>query len=374
MVPRDRLAPGARKLRDTYALTPGAPLYHKEFGYFGLERWKTEGMPQDVPWEELFGFDPPGEHGLGGLGWCEAEFWPSFDPKVVEDRGEYEVVQDYAGRLLLCFKGRRTGFMPEYLDHPVKDLKTWRDSVLWRLDPTTPERYADLDARMREAVAAAGQGRIITQRIAGAYMYLRSLIGPTELLLAFYDQPDLVHECLQAWLELGDAVTARHQQHVTFDQIFFGEDICYKSGPLISPQMIREFLFPYYRQLVDNVKSRQLDPNRHLFFHLDTDGHAPSVIPLYQELGMDVMSPFEVASGCDVVALGQQYPGLVMSGGIDKRVLATTPAEIDAYLERVLPPMRARGGYIPTCDHGVPEEVSYANYLHYRRRCGEGGG
>jgi len=35
---------------------------------------------------------------------------------------------------------------------------------------------------------------------------------------------------------------------------------------------------------------------------------------------------------------------------------------------------RARGGYIPTCDHGVPEEVSYANYLHYRRRCVEWGG
>ena len=374
IVPRERLAPGARKLRDTYAITPGAPLYRKEFGYFGLERWKAEGMPQDVPWEELFGFDPPGEYGLGGLGWCEAEFWPSFDPKVVEDRGEYEVVQDYAGRLLLCFKGRRTGFMPEYLDHPVKDLKTWRDDVKWRLDPATPARYADLEARMGEAVAAAGQGMIITQRIGGAYMYLRSLIGPTELLLAFYDQPDLIHACLTAWLYLADAVTARHQQYVTLDQVFFGEDICYKSGPLISPQMIREFLFPYYRRLVENIKARQIDRNRHLFFHLDTDGYAPSVIPLYQELGMDVMSPFEVASGCDVVALGRQYPGLVMSGGIDKRVLATTPAEIDACLQRVLPPLRARGGYIPTCDHGVPEEVSYANYLHYRRRCGEWGG
>ncbi len=88
---------------------------------------------------------------------------------------------------------------------------------------------------------------------------------------------------------------------------------------------------------------------------------------------MDMMSPFEVAAGCDVVALGRQYPRLVMSGGIDKRVLATTPAQIDAYLQRVLPPMRARGGYIPTCDHGVPEEVSYTNYLHYRRRCREWG-
>jgi hypothetical protein len=36
--------------------------------------------------------------------------------------------------------------------------------------------------------------------------------------------------------------------------------------------------------------------------------------------------------------------------------------------------MRERGGYIPTCDHGVPEEVPYENYLHYRKRCVELGG
>jgi uroporphyrinogen decarboxylase len=369
MVPRERTAPGARKLRDTYAITPGAPLYQKEFGYFALERWRAEGKLPDAPLEEVFWFDPPGEHSLGELGWCEAAFHPAFEDKLVEDRGEYEVVQDFAGRLLLCFKGRRSGFMPEYLDHPVKDRRTWQDNVKWRLDPASPERYADLKARLAEAVTAAGQGMIITQRIGGAYMYLRSLIGPTELLFAFYDQPELIHDCMRAWFDLADAVTARHQQYVTFDQIFFGEDICYKSGPLISPRMIREFLFPYYRQLVENIKARQIDRGRHLFFHLDTDGYAPAVIPLYQELGLDVMSPFEVAAGCDVVAIGRQYPRLVMSGGIDKRVLATTPAEIDAYLQRILPPMRARGGYLPTCDHGVPEEVSYENYRHYRRRC-----
>jgi uroporphyrinogen decarboxylase len=80
------------------------------------------------------------------------------------------------------------------------------------------------------------------------------------------------------------------------------------------------------------------------------------------------MSPFEVASGCDVVEIGRQYPGLMMLGGIDKRVLAQGRAAIDQMLERIIPTMRARGGYIPTCDHGVPAEVPYQDYLYYRRR------
>jgi len=86
------------------------------------------------------------------------------------------------------------------------------------------------------------------------------------------------------------------------------------------------------------------------------------------------MDPFEVAAGCDVVAIGEKYPSLVVMGGIDKRVLARGPAAIDKMVERILPAMRARGGYIPTCDHGVPEEVSLADYRHYRKRCVELGG
>jgi uroporphyrinogen decarboxylase len=101
---------------------------------------------------------------------------------------------------------------------------------------------------------------------------------------------------------------------------------------------------------------------------VDTDGYAPSVLPLYLEAGMDVMMPFEVASGCDVVEVGRQYPDLVLAGGIDKRVLASGKEAIDAHLRHILPPMVERGGYIPMCDHGVPDNVSLENYLHYRRR------
>ena len=89
---------------------------------------------------------------------------------------------------------------------------------------------------------------------------------------------------------------------------------------------------------------------------------------------MDAMSPFEVAAGCDVVELGRQYPGLAMFGGIDKRILAKSKEDIDKHLEYIIPAMRERGGYIPTCDHGVPAEVPYENYLHYRKRCVELGG
>lgn len=374
MVPREKQEESARKLRDTYAIVPDVPFFKREFGYYCLERWEEQGMPQNVPFSQLFDYDPPGNHALGQLGWCEAAFEPKFEEKILEDRGKHEVIQDFAGRKVLCFTGRRSGFMPEYLSHPVKDMKTWDKEVKWRLDPGSHERYCGLASRMEKAKEAAAQGLVITQNVIGGFMYLRSLIGPADLLYKFYDIPDLIHDCMETWLKLTDTVISRHQEHVTIDELFLAEDICYNHGPLISPDMIREFLFPYYQQLIANIRTRQIDKTRYLHIQVDTDGFAVPVISLYQEIGLNIMSPFEVASGCDVVEIGRQFPNLVLTGGIDKRVLARSKKEINRELERIFPVMRRRGGYIPTCDHGVPEEVSYANYLYYRKRCVELGG
>ena len=92
------------------------------------------------------------------------------------------------------------------------------------------------------------------------------------------------------------------------------------------------------------------------------------MIDLYLEIGMDYMSPFEVAAGSDVVAIRRRYPGLLMRGGFDKRILSDGVEAIDREVDRIMPFMKAQGGFIPSCDHAVPEETPFENYLHYRRR------
>lgn len=387
--PPEQVNESARKLRDIYAMKPGAPFFHCEFRFYSLAAWQEQGMPQDMlPPDtdlhvfeayyllaDLLGYDPPAHYLLRQLGWSEPAFAPAFEVKLIEDRGKYEVVQDFAGRKAIYPKGRRNGSMPGYLDFPVKDKKTWVENVKWRLDPKTPERYVDLATRMEEAQAAAVQGMVIVQNLIGGYMYLNSLMGPERLLYAFYDMSDLIHDCMRTWLALANAVVARHQEYVTIDQLILAEDICHRRGPLISFEMMKEFLFPYYQQLIANIKSRQLDRQRHLYVQIDSDGFAVPIIPFYKEaIGMDVMGPFEVTEGGDVVEIGRQHPDLVIFGGIDNRVLARDKEAIDAHLEYILPIMRERGGYIPTCGHGVLAEVPYENYLYYRKRCLELGG
>jgi len=197
-------------------------------------------------------------------------------------------------------------------------------------------------------------------------MNLRALVGPVEVLYLFHDDPALIHAIMRNWLELGVTAFTRLQDRVgPISRLYLGEDICYRSGPLISPAMMCEFLIPYYGDLHRTLADRQDEP---LIFEIDTDGDFRPVIDVYREAGVTAFSPCEVAAGCDVVEIGQRHPDLILSGAIDKRVLARTPEAIDRMVERILPAMVARGGYIPTCDHGVPDDVPYANYLHYRRR------
>jgi uroporphyrinogen decarboxylase len=260
-------------MRDFYAVKPDAGIIQTDFGYYCLDKWKSQGHITDkTDLSKLFMFEEAGNVGIGGLGGCEAAFVPMFETEVLEDRGEYELVRDHAGRHVLYFKGRRNGFMPEYVDHPVKDMKTWEQNCKWRMNPGSPERYENLEKNMQSIVSKAKEGYAVQQYSVGGYMYLRSLMGPEGVLYKFYDEPELICDCMKTWFELADRITAEHQKYVSIDELLLDEDICYKTGPLISPDMIAEFLFPYYSQLIANMKSRQPDKSRHLLVHLATDG------------------------------------------------------------------------------------------------------
>ena len=141
MLPREKMSESVRKYWDFMNIRPGAPIYQREFGFYCLEKWqREEGLSPNEDLGKLFGYDGPAVATLMGLGGCEAPFEPVFEEEILEDRGEHELVRDFAGRHVLYFKGRRNGFMPEYVDHPVKDQRTWEEQCLWRLDPKSPER------------------------------------------------------------------------------------------------------------------------------------------------------------------------------------------------------------------------------------------
>jgi len=338
-------------------LPPGAPV-------------DESSLPEEVAPEmspalrEHFHFDPIPMHHLSvGSGGCEAPLYPAYEPCVVESLGAHEIIQDVSGRHLRVFAGRRHGFMPEYVRHPVRGRRDWEEEVKPRLAPEAPGRWQRFDREIQAARQAREQGLMLRQSLIGGYMFLRVLIGPEDLLYTFYDDPELIHDMMRQWMRLMDYSVAKVQAELDLDELYLDEDICYNHGLLISPAMFEQFLLRYYQQVVGAARRRQKGK---LYFQVDTDGYAVPAIPLYLKCGMDVMTPFEVAGGNDLLAIAEDYPDLILIGGIDKRVLAEGRSAIAEHLRRVVPPLVRQGGFVPMCDHGVPDDVSYRNYLYYR--------
>ena len=64
---------------------------------------------------------------------------PIFEPKILEDEGEYVVQVDYDGSIVRRGK-EHDDSIPQTLEYPVKDRKSWQEYKK-RLDPFSPGRW-----------------------------------------------------------------------------------------------------------------------------------------------------------------------------------------------------------------------------------------
>jgi uroporphyrinogen decarboxylase len=149
-------------------------------------------------------------------------------------------------------------------------------------------------------------------------------------------------------------------RHMVPDVVHLSEDMAYKEHAMISPAMTREFLLPAYQRWGEIVRRHKCP-----VYAMDSDGHVGELIPIWIEAGINLCDPMEVAAGNDLPAYRRRYGrNMAYRGGIDKRAIAKGGAAIEAEFARLAPAIRA-GGYIPGCDHGVPADVSWANYVRY---------
>jgi len=193
------------------------------------------------------------------------------------------------------------------------------------------------------------------------YGYLREWVGSERILYMFYDDPVLIEDMMEQVLYLEIEVIKRTLKDIKVQQATFWEDMCYKAGPLISPTMVRKFMLPRYKKITDLLHSYGVD-----VIYLDSDGNVEQLLPLWLEVGINRIWPFEVAAGNDVVAVRKKYgKDLIIAGGIDKRALIKGKKAIREEVISKVPFLLEKGGYFPSVDHVVPSDVTFENYCYY---------
>ncbi len=328
-----------------------------------IERWHREGLPPEYQGTddsliEYFHTDDD-EYGPGI--WLNSELHPGFENRVLETKGDIQIVQDGDGALCEMIRPELGASIPRYLRYAIETRKDWekiRDEKLRIDDPARiPKNIDELCANSLVAdypvVAGAGS----------TYGRLRNWMGVERISEAIIEEPEWIEEMLEHLTLLKLKMFERVAGKCRIDRVDWWEDMCFKQGPLISPTMFARYLVPRYKRVTDLLR-RECGCE---FNMLDCDGNINAVVGLWLEGGINVMFPVEAAhtDGFRIwKEFGRRAP---MRGYYDKRALIAGKAAIDAEFDRIKP-LVAVGVLAPHTDHRVPPDVSWENYVYYRKR------
>ncbi|HPZ55415.1 MAG: uroporphyrinogen decarboxylase family protein [Bacillota bacterium] len=335
---------------------------HWEFGYWDqtIERWHKEGLPQEITQgegrgsvEAFFGVDPrfsvPIQIGL------DPPFSGSI--KVLEDKEHSRIVEHPNGMIAEEGKGS-TVSIPRYIKMPISGRDDWK-RFKERLDPHSPGRTRDWKAigeLTRRSTVPVGL------HFGSFFGWIRDWVGFEQLALMMYDDPELVEEMVETLTQVKLVQLEACLTECQVDYAEGWEDICFRGGPMISPAMFKDIVAPRIKRVCDVLRQHGVD-----IIWTDCDGDIRPLVPILLDAGLNCMFPLEVHCGSDPVALRKEYGRqILLRGGLEKRELSKTRADILAELKRV-EKVFEDGGYIPHCDHRVPPDVPYENYRYYIR-------
>lgn len=292
---------------------------------------------------------------------------PPFRRELVVENERHIVYVNHEGILIREMKNDPMGSMPQFIRFPVETRADFQKFARERLQPDIALRIGgDWVHRIRELRAQPAVFWLVADRWGGFFGPLRNLMGVENLCTAFYTDPAFIEEMMDTIADYLIVMTGQILDHIEIDAFGFWEDMAYNHGPFIDPELARKYMLPRYKRVVDYLKSRGVR-----WFSVDSDGNIESLIPNWLEAGINVIYPFEVAAGMDVVAARREFgKDLRMYMGIDKRILSQGHDAIDAELD-YLRPLIEEGGYIPSIDHSVPPDVPYENFQYYMEALAE---
>ena len=90
----------------------------------------------------------------------------------------------------------------------------------------------------------------------------------------FYDNSMLVHEMMEYVADFTVVALERALSEVDVDYVFFNEDMAYKTASMISPKMVKQFMWPRYRKIVRFLRDKGVS-----VLIMDCDGHISELIP-----------------------------------------------------------------------------------------------
>jgi len=314
------------------------------------QRWISEGLPESVSEHAFFDAVPM----WAGIG-VDLSLFPVFETEVLEETEDYTLFRGGDG--VVCKDWKHKSCIPHYIDFTLKTARDW-PLFKERLQPDERRIPKDIDLSLKNA---KDSGLPIVIGTASLMGWIRNWMGVENMSYLLYDDPDCYADMVMTLADLVCWQIDLLLPKIQVDMGFGWEDICGRSGPLVSPSLFERHVAPGYRKIKNHLEHYGV----HLY-GIDSDGDVRALVKPWLDSGVNVQFPVEVGPfQGDAWELRAKYgKELRIIGNLDKLVLEKGEREVDAEIERLLPLMR-EGGFIPMPDHLITPGVSLASYQRY---------
>ncbi|MHC4123627.1 MAG: uroporphyrinogen decarboxylase family protein [Planctomycetota bacterium] len=244
----------------------------------------------------------------------------------------------------------------EYIAHPIKaPIKTEEDFEKHQFpDPEAPHVLADLE----KFVKKADNKTVVNFHHRVTFMWSVYLMGMDDLLMAMALKPDFAHRLFKKVADINIRILQRAAR-AGADTILVADDYCANKGPLMSPEMFREFILPHLKRAVDVVHAEGAKCIKHC------DGYVWPILEDMINAGIDCINPLEPVANMDMAEVKEKYGDRIcMMGNIDCSELLchASTTEVEEAVRECIRKGAKGGGLIVSSSNSIHSGVKLENY------------
>ncbi len=218
--------------------------------------------------------------------------------------------------------------------------------------------YEDLDSYLGVMEQSLPAGMKLLVQLGYIFMGAWQLMGFENYCLKLSDEPGLVRDVTD-WLGASQlAILEMLLDHDCVGTVWMPDDLCYNSGPVVSPRAYRKYVYPWYIKIVDRCHRAGIPIGLH------SDGDLGRLLPDLIDCGFDAIHPFEPPMN-DMIAIKRQWGDrIAVAGGIDlKRTLCGgSPEDVEAEVREMAAALAPGGGWLLGSSNSIPDFVPVENY------------
>ena len=225
------------------------------------------------------------------------------------------------------------------------------------VDPGHLSAQFELLDRYQEAVRGTDVGLFVLLGAFFASAY-HSIFGFENFMLLVHDDCGLIEEVLERHAAFYAELARRL---VAYDLTFFyaGDDLAYKSGTLIDPELMRRMWVPRMARILEPAAEKGMP----ILFH--SDGNITALIGDLLDIGVNAINPIE-PYGMDIRQVRKRFgTRLCLVGNLDVGgALSTgTPEQVRAEARQLIDDVGRDGAFVLASCHSITSNVRPENFL-----------